>query len=44
MDEIRRVFREKYKKELADVIREGVPSGDYRDFLIALATKSSASS
>ncbi|XP_068502066.1 uncharacterized protein [Phaseolus vulgaris] len=40
MDEIRRVFKEKYDKELADVICEGLPSGDYRDFLVALATRS----
>ncbi|CAJ1947924.1 unnamed protein product [Sphenostylis stenocarpa] len=40
IDEIRRVFKEKYEKELADVIREGLPSGDYRDFLVALATRS----
>ncbi|KAJ1375895.1 Annexin [Sesbania bispinosa] len=44
MDEIRRVFKEKYEKELGDVIRECIPSGDYRDFLVALATRSSASS
>ncbi|KAK7364917.1 hypothetical protein VNO80_13663 [Phaseolus coccineus] len=40
IDEIRRVFKEKYDKELADVICEGLPSGDYRDFLVALATRS----
>ncbi|KAJ1390485.1 Annexin repeat [Sesbania bispinosa] len=44
MDEIRRAFKEKYEKELGDVIRECIPSGDYRDFLVALATRSSASS
>ncbi|XP_020221733.1 annexin A13 [Cajanus cajan] len=40
IDEIRRVFKEKYEKELADSIREGFPSSDYRDFLIALAKRS----
>lgn len=41
IDEIRRVFKEKYGKELADAICEGFPSGDYyRDFLVALATRS----
>ncbi|KAK7315557.1 hypothetical protein VNO77_34110 [Canavalia gladiata] len=39
MNEIRKVFKEKYEKELVDVICEGIPSGDYRDFLVALATK-----
>lgn len=43
MNEIRMVFREKYGKELADVIIEGISSGDYRDFLVALATRSTAS-
>lgn len=42
MDEIRRVFKEEYEKELVDVICDDIPSGDYRDFLVALATKSSA--
>ncbi|KAK7271097.1 hypothetical protein RJT34_26717 [Clitoria ternatea] len=40
MDEIRRVFKEKYDKELADFISESIPSGDYRNFLAALATRS----
>ncbi|XP_027357203.1 annexin A13-like [Abrus precatorius] len=40
MNDIRRVFKEKYEKELADVICEGIPPGDYRDFLVALATRS----
>ncbi|RDX89131.1 Annexin A13, partial [Mucuna pruriens] len=40
IDEIRRVFKEKYEKDLADVICEAIPSGDYRDFLVALATRS----
>lgn len=43
MDEIKRVFKEKYGKELADVICESIPSGDYRDFLVALVTRSNAS-
>jgi hypothetical protein len=41
MDEIIRVFKEKYEKELGDVICECIPCGDYRDFLVALATRSS---
>lgn len=39
MDEILRVFRKKYWKELKDAICESIPSGVYRDFLVALATK-----
>jgi hypothetical protein len=39
MDEIQRVFRKKYRKEVKDVISESIPSGAYRDFLVALATK-----
>ncbi|CAK9181053.1 unnamed protein product [Ilex paraguariensis] len=39
MDEIQRVFRKKYGIELKDAICENIPSGDYRDFLVALATK-----
>jgi hypothetical protein len=35
MDEIRRVFKEKYEKELGDVICESIPCGDYRDFLVS---------
>jgi len=38
IDEIRKVFKEKYDKELADVICENLPSGYFRDFLLALAT------
>lgn len=38
MDEIRRAFKEKYEKELTEVICEGIPSGHYRDFLVALAS------
>ncbi|CAJ2637338.1 unnamed protein product [Trifolium pratense] len=44
MDEIKRVFKEKYEKELGDVICESIPCGDYRDFLVALATRSSTPS
>ncbi|CAL0321618.1 unnamed protein product [Lupinus luteus] len=43
MDEIKMVFKEKYGKEVGDVISEGIPSSDYRDFLVALAKRSSAS-
>ncbi|KAK7267035.1 hypothetical protein RIF29_19699 [Crotalaria pallida] len=43
MNQIKMVFKEKYGKELADVISEGISSGDYRDFLVALATRSIAS-
>lgn len=39
MDEILRVFGKKYWKELKDAICESIPSGVYRDFLVALATK-----
>ncbi|KAI4348469.1 hypothetical protein L6164_009192 [Bauhinia variegata] len=39
MDEIKRVFKEKYGKELPHVMRESISSGDYKDFLLALATK-----
>jgi hypothetical protein len=39
MDEILRVFRKKYCKELKDAICESIPSGVYRDFLVVLATK-----
>lgn len=42
MYEIRRVFKEEYEKELADVICDDIPSGNYKDFLVALATNSSA--
>lgn len=39
MDEIQRIFKKKYGMELRDAICESIPSGDYRDFLVALATK-----
>lgn len=41
MDEIQRIFKKKYGMELRDAICESIPSGDYRDFLVALATKAS---
>ena len=44
MDDIKKLFKEKYGKELADFIHEGIPSGDYKDFLVALATRYTASS
>ncbi|XP_057505693.1 uncharacterized protein LOC130788987 [Actinidia eriantha] len=42
MDEIQRVFRKKYGMEVREAMCEresNIPSGDYRDFLVALATK-----
>ncbi|MED6145335.1 hypothetical protein PIB30_024086, partial [Stylosanthes scabra] len=39
MDDINKVFKEKYGKELADFVREAIPSGHYRDFLLTLATR-----
>ncbi|OMO67917.1 Annexin [Corchorus capsularis] len=39
MDEIQRVFKIKYGLELREVISDSIPSGDYRDFLLALANK-----
>ncbi|XP_040965125.1 uncharacterized protein [Gossypium hirsutum] len=39
MDEIQRVFKEKYGIELRETICNSIPSGDYRDFLLALANK-----
>lgn len=38
MDEILRVFRKKYGMELREAICESLPSGDIRDFLLALAS------
>lgn len=40
MDEISRFFKKKYGMELTEAIRESIPSGDYRDILIALAANS----
>lgn len=39
MDEIQRVYTKKYGVQLGDSLCETIPSGDYRDFLVALATK-----
>lgn len=41
MDEIQRVYRKKYGKEMIEAICESIPSGDYKDFLVALANKTS---
>ncbi|XP_050237523.1 uncharacterized protein LOC126687150 [Mercurialis annua] len=42
MDEIQVIFKQKYGMNLRDAICESVPSGDYKDFLIALASKTIA--
>ncbi|XP_059646490.1 uncharacterized protein LOC132293161 [Cornus florida] len=39
MDEIQGVFKKKYGMELKDSICESISSGDYTDFLVALATR-----
>ncbi|TXG66366.1 hypothetical protein EZV62_007641 [Acer yangbiense] len=39
MDEIQKIFRRKYGMELREAISESIPSGDYRDFLVDLASK-----
>ncbi|XP_021888761.1 annexin D8-like [Carica papaya] len=39
MNEIQKVFKKKYGVELRDSICESLPSGDYTDFLLALASK-----
>ncbi|XP_043702002.1 annexin A13-like [Telopea speciosissima] len=39
MDEIKVIFKKKYGIELKDAISENVPSGNYRDFLVALVTR-----
>ncbi|EXB31240.1 Annexin D8 [Morus notabilis] len=41
MDEIQRVYKKKYGIQLRDALSlcENIPSTDYRDFLVALATK-----
>ena len=36
--EIQRVFKRRYGMELKDAICESIPSGDYRDFLTAIAS------
>ncbi|KAF5735162.1 putative Annexin 8 [Tripterygium wilfordii] len=43
MEEIQRDFKKKFGVELRDAICENIPSGDYRDLLVALATKASTS-
>lgn len=40
MDEIQRVFKKNYEIEIREAICDHIPSGDYRDFLLALAAKS----
>ena len=42
MDEIQRIFKIKYGVELREAICDSIPSGDYRDFLLALANKTIA--
>ena len=42
MDEIQRAFKKKYGMEVREAMCESesnIPSGDYRDFLVTLATK-----
>lgn len=39
MDEIQRELKKKYGLELKNVMRETIPRGNCRDFLVALATK-----
>ncbi|KAF7819260.1 annexin A13-like [Senna tora] len=43
MDEIKGIFKEKYGKEVGDVICESIPSGEFRDFLVALVTRTTHS-
>ncbi|KAL6005139.1 hypothetical protein ACLOJK_005701 [Asimina triloba] len=38
MDEIKEIFHRKYGMKLHDAICESIPKGEYRDFLLALAT------
>ncbi|GLT95384.1 hypothetical protein SLE2022_130680 [Rubroshorea leprosula] len=42
MDEIQKVFKRKYGMELREAICDSIPSGDYRDFLVALSSKTAA--
>lgn len=42
MDEIQRVYKNKYGTELIEAICESIPSGPYRDFLLAFARKASS--
>ena len=39
MDEIKKVFKITYGVELREAICDSIPSGDYRDFLLALENK-----
>ncbi|XP_030518806.2 annexin A3-like [Rhodamnia argentea] len=41
MSEIRRAFKRKYGVDIQDCICQSIVCGDYRDFLVALATKTS---
>lgn len=41
MDEIKREFKKKHGMELRDAICDNIPSGDYRDFLVALTVSKS---
>ncbi|KAI5679717.1 hypothetical protein M9H77_00944 [Catharanthus roseus] len=44
MDEIKRIFKNKYAIELKYAISESIPLSDYRELLLTLATKPSATS
>lgn len=39
MNEIQRVFKKKYGVELKNAVSESLPSGDYRELVLALETK-----
>nr|GLL27173.1 annexin A13-like [Ipomoea trifida] len=41
LDEIQLMFKNKHGLELKDAICESIPQGDYREFLVMLATKPS---
>ncbi|CAK7341481.1 unnamed protein product [Dovyalis caffra] len=41
MYEIQRIFKRRYGMELKEAICESIPSGDYRDFLVAIASTTS---
>lgn len=43
MNEIQKVYKRKYGIELREAICGSIPSGDYRDFLLVLASKTAAS-
>ncbi|XP_051132341.1 annexin D8-like [Andrographis paniculata] len=42
LDDIQRIFKNKYGVELETSICENIPEGDHRDFLLALARKTSS--